>query len=132
MEQNRITLDTHSMAWYIHEPSKKRLSKKALETIRFAERTGIVYIPAIALLELLRLVEKGKIPIPFVEVLGDLERSGTHEIVPLDIELIRIAMEIQELELHDRLIVATAIMTDSVLISKDREIMEASGVSVVW
>jgi PIN domain nuclease of toxin-antitoxin system len=131
MEQNRITLDAHAIAWYIHEPSKRRLSEKALETIKSAERNGIVYIPTIALLEVLRLVEKGRIPLSFPDVLDGLERSKRHEIVPLDVELVRIAMQVRDLELHDRLIAATAMMTNSILVSRDRAI-GASGVTVVW
>ena len=131
MEQDRITLDAHAIVWYIHEPSKERLSEEALETIRFAERNGIVYIPTIALLEVLRLVEKGKIPLSFANVLDGLERSKRYEIVPLDVKLLRVAMTVQGLELHDRLIASTAIMTNSILVSRDRAI-GSSGITVVW
>lgn len=131
MEQNRITLDAHAIAWYIHEPSKKRLSRKALETIRSAERNGTIYIPTIALLEVLRLIEKGKIQLSFADVLDGLERSKRYKIIPFDVRLLRVAMQVQGLELHDRLIAATAILTNSVLVSKDRMI-GASEVVVVW
>ena len=131
MEQDRITLDAHVIAWYLHEPSKKKLSEKAIEAVRSAERNGIVYIPTIALLEVLRLVEKGKIPLSFGEVLAGLERSKRHEIIPFDTKLLRVAMQVQGLELHDRLIAATAILTNSILISKDRAI-GTPGVTVVW
>lgn len=63
MEQNRITLDAHTLVWYVHEPSKSNLSSLALETIRSAERGGIIYVPTIALLEVLRVIEKGRYPL---------------------------------------------------------------------
>ena len=132
MEQNRITLDAHAIAWYIHEPSKRRLSERALETIRSAEHDGIIYIPTIALLEVLRLIEKGKIPLSFANVLDGLESSKRHEIVPFDTKLLRTVMTVRGLELHDRLIVATAILTNSILVSKDREIEAVTGINVVW
>ena len=131
MEQNKITLDAHALIWYVHEPSKSNLSPLALETIRIAEREGIVYVPTIALLEILRVIEKGKYTISFEALLLGLERSKHYEIVTFDTKLLRAAMTLQNLELHDRLIAATAILTDSVLVSKDREI-RASRITTVW
>jgi len=45
--------------------------------------------------------------------------------------LLKIAISLQGLEIHDRLILATAIMTDSILVSKDMTI-RAKGVNVIW
>jgi len=46
---------------------------------------------------------------------------------------LRVAMPLKGLELHDRLILATAIMTDSTLVSKDRAMKVRSfGIAVVW
>jgi len=131
MEQNRITLDAHTLIWYVHEPSKSNLSSLALEAIRSAERDGIIYVPTIVLLEVLRVIEKGRYPLSFEALLSDLERSKHHEIVPFDTRLLRVAMTVQGLELHDRLIAATAILTNSILISRDRTI-GTPGVNVVW
>lgn len=49
----------------------------------------------------------------------------------MDIELLDIVKTIHGLELHDRLILATAIYTNSVLVSKDREIQK-TGINVIW
>ena len=46
-------------------------------------------------------------------------------------DITRITMSLGNMEIHDRLIIATAIRTDNVLVSKDREI-RASGINVVW
>jgi len=131
MEQNKITLDAHALIWYVHEPSKSKLSSLALETIRSAARDVIIYIPTIALLEVLRVIEKGRYPLSFEALVSGIERSKHHEIVPFDTSLLKVAMTIQNLELHDRLIAATAILTNSVLISRDRAI-GTPGVNVVW
>ena len=131
MGQDRITLDTHTLAWYVYEPSKGNLSSLALETIRSAERDGVIYIPTIVLLEVLSLIEKGKYPLVFEALLSDLERSTWYQIIPFDVTLLRVTANVKDLTLHDRVIVATAILTNSTLVSKDRDI-GASVITVVW
>lgn len=37
MEYDRITVDAHSLIWYVHEPSNVKLTQKALEIIDNAE-----------------------------------------------------------------------------------------------
>jgi PIN domain nuclease of toxin-antitoxin system len=131
MEQNRVTVDAHTLIWYVHEPSRKHLSALALETIRDAERDGIVYVPTIVLLEILRIIEKGRYPLSFDALLFGLERSMSYEIIPFDVRLLRVSMTLQDLTLHDRIIAATAMITNSSLVSKDRTI-GTPGVTVVW
>lgn len=130
MEQ-RITIDTHTLVWYLYKPSRRYLSTRALEAIESAENNGIIYIPVIVLLEVLRLIEKGKFPLPFNELLSWLEQNDSYEVIPVDTVLVRIAVNLQRLELHDRLIVATAALTNTRLVSCDREI-KANGIDVIW
>ena len=131
MEQNRITIDTHALIWSVDEALHHKLSPLAKRTIIKAEKSGVIYVPTIVLLETLRLVEKGRSPLLFDDLLGGLERSNHHRIIPFDTKVLRVAMTVKGLELHDRLIVATAILTNSTLVSKDRAI-GASEVTVVW
>ncbi len=131
MEQNRITIDTHALIWSVDEALNHKLSPLAKQTIIEAEKGGVIYVPTIVLLEVLRLVEKGRFPLLFDDLLVALERSDHHRIIPFDTTVLRVAMTAKGLELHDRLIVATTILTDSVLVSKDRAI-RASGITVVW
>lgn len=133
MEIPRITLDTHSLIWYMHEDSNHLLSAKALDAIQEAERSGIIYIPTIALMEILDLTEKERLPasIPFDTLLEFVEKSKAYQITPLNAHLLRISIPLRGMEIHDKLIAATAIMTESVLVSKDRTI-SASGASVLW
>ena len=131
MEQDRITIDAHTLIWYVHKPSRRHLSALALEAIRDAERDGIVYVPTIVLLEILRIIEKGKYPLSFDTLLFGLERSMSYEIIPFDVRLLRVAMILQDLTLHDRIIAATAMITNSALVSRDRMI-GVPGVTVVW
>ena len=125
MEQVRLTLDAHTLIWYLDEMLNYKLSKPAMQAIAKAEENGIIYIPIIAILEVLRLIEKGKFSLSFSELMSTLEKSRLYRIIPLDTRLLSYMTITQGLDLHDRLIAATAIFTNSILISKDRIIGQA-------
>ena len=131
MGRSAITLDTHSLVWYADSDFHDRLSRAAFQRIMTAEEKEIVYIPAIALMEALDLIEKGRVNLSFSDLLSNIEESESYQIVPFDTDLLKVAIPLKGLEIHDRLILATAILTGSVLVSKDRDI-SAKGVEVVW
>jgi len=131
MEYNRITLDTHALIWYFHEESNIRLSQRALMTIMEAEANGIIYVTTVVLMEVMRLLEKGRYPISFDDILQDIERNEAYSIIPLTTEVIKIMRNIHCLELHDRVIVATAVMTDAALVSVDIDMSKGYD-RVVW
>jgi len=131
MGRSAITLDTHSLIWYVDELSKKRLSPTALQAIREAEKNATIYVPAIALMEILDLVDRGRISLSFDSMLSFIEEGENYQIVPFDTDLLKVAIPLKGLEMHDRLILATAILTNSVLVSKDRDI-SAKDVEIVW
>ncbi len=131
MGQVRITVDAHALIWYTDVKSNRYLSSRAMDAITSAEREGIIYVPIIVLLEILSVIEKGRYPLDFDALLLDIERNTSYQIVPFDTDLLKMAMRLPGLELHDRVIAATAMLTNSVLVSRDREI-RASGVPVVW
>jgi PIN domain nuclease of toxin-antitoxin system len=128
---SKITLDAHSLVWYMDEGLRDRLSSAALEAVREAEKRATIYVPAIILMEIVYLIEKGKVNTSFSVLMSYIERSGSYQIVPIDADLLKVAIPLKGLEIHDRLILATAILTNSVLVSKDRDI-SAKGVEVVW
>lgn len=53
-------------------------------------------------------------------------------ITPLDLDILKVAANIGNLEIHDRLIVATALYFDVPLITKDKQITESGIVTVIW
>ena len=63
-------------------------------------------------------MEQSKYPISF-------------EIMPLTYELMELSEGLKGVELHDRVIVATAIMTDTELVTKDLAISKAYN-RVIW
>jgi len=132
MEQNRITLDAHTLIWYFHTESNIKLSQRALTVIMEAEESGIIYVPSVAMLEILRLIEKGKFPLSYDDLLFHIEQSIAYNLISLDNELLKTVPDVTDrLELHDRVIVATAIFTDTSLVSKDIKISKVYD-RVIW
>ena len=126
-----ITLDTHSLIWYVDKGLNIKLSQKALHTIKEAENTAIIYIPIIVLMELLHLVEKGKANLSFSRLLLTLEESSNYQIIPFDTRLLKIAQTLKGLEVHDRIILATATLTNSPIVTKDKD-MIGKGILTIW
>ncbi|GJQ47608.1 MAG: PIN domain-containing protein [Candidatus Jettenia sp.] len=126
-----ITLDTHTFIWYLDKSLNNKLSQKALKTIQEAEGSYTIYLPIIVLMEILYLIEKGRVNVSFHKLLSNLEKSSNYEIVSFDTRLLKIVETIRGLEVHDRLILATALVTGSSLVSNDREI-HAKGIKVIW
>jgi PIN domain nuclease of toxin-antitoxin system len=116
--------DTHSIVWYLLEDP--RLGNKALEIFEEPASKSIILIPTIVLAEMMFISEKGKVKISFKETLEEIEDCEKFEIIPLDLYIIRIASNFEyDLEMHDRLIVATALCFNSGLLTSDEKIREA-------
>ena len=125
-----VTVDTHALVWYLDKSLNHKLSRKALTAIRAGE-ADTVYLSVVVLMEMLYLIEKGRVKLSFDALLKRIEESTNYHIVPFDIELLHIAKTVEELEFHDGLIVATALITGSALVSKDRAI-KAQRIDVIW
>jgi len=110
--------DTHSMVWYLLEDP--RLSKKVLEIFEESANKSIIFIPTIVLAEMMFISEKGKVKISFKETLEEIENCEKFEIISLDLYIIRMASKLEyDLEMHNRLIVATALYFDTPLLTSD-------------
>ena len=131
MGKTDITVDTHTLLWYLDSDYNNRLSNKAFEVISEAEISGIIYVPIISLAEALHQIDKQRFNITWDKLISSIRDNEAYEIVPLDEVVLGKAVSIKGLEIHDRLIVATALVTDSVLVSKDKEI-RATGLKVIW
>jgi len=123
--------DTHSLVWYFTDDS--RLSNKALQAFQSSEEKGIIFVPAVVLAETMFIARKGRITLSFEDTLNRIEESENFEIVPLNAEILRAADKIEaDMEMHDRLIVATALWHNASLITKDETLRELGIVSTIW
>jgi PIN domain nuclease of toxin-antitoxin system len=123
--------DTHSILWYFTEDP--RLSKRAFDVFEGTVREGFIIIPAVVLAEIMFIAKKGRITLTFKETLKKIERYENFDLTPLDVDILKVANKREaDLEMHDRLIVATALYFNATLITKDRQIGNASICPTIW
>ncbi len=124
-------IDAHALLWYITNDDK--LGKKArevMERIDGGEDIGV--IPSIVILESLYVAEKYGFKDSFVKIYKNMKVSQNYFIHPLTTEIIDICMTLpHEIELHDRIIMATAKYFNAPIITKD-EIIKKYESNIVW
>ena len=118
-----------------------KLPHKSNEIFKQAESGSVrIQVPEIAVGEVIYTILKGRevfgvnIPVKKISQLLDvLEASKNMFIVNLSISGWREVMEIDLLDLHDRMIVSTHLTTDSqALLTDDGKIGELKEVEVIW
>jgi PIN domain nuclease of toxin-antitoxin system len=123
--------DTHSLVWYFTADS--HLSEKALKAFELSAQEGIVLIPSIVLAEIIFISKKGRITLTFEETLKRIEEYDNFDIAALDVDILKEVDKIEaDLEMHDKLIVATSLYYKTALITKDQRIKEAGIVTTIW
>ena len=126
-----MVTDTHSIVWYF--TNDPLLSERALAAFEETTKDGLIIIPAVVLAEMMFISKKGKIALNFEETLKIIEEYDNIEVAPLDIEILKVANKVEaDLEMHDRLIVATALYYNAPLITKDRWITQAHLCLILW
>lgn len=107
--------------------------KKALKSFESTVKEGQIIVPAVVLAEILFIAKKGRIPFGFTATVTKIEALANFEIAPLDLDVLKIAESIDApLEMHDKLIVATAIRYDACLITRDEQITKSKAVKTIW
>jgi PIN domain nuclease of toxin-antitoxin system len=127
--------DTHALIWYLLD--SPRLSKAASVQFDTCRRAGSnVGISSVSVIEIIYLIEKGRIPAPTLTLLEDSlsERFTLLEVIPVTYD---IALDIRKVprqqvpDLPDRIIAATALFLNVPLITRDRKIC-SSDIETVW
>ena len=125
-------LDTHALIWFL--TSDNKLGKKALELLRRADMgEETIIIPTVVLAEIFYICEKKKEPIRFIDILEKINERSNYIVYDLNLNIILKLEELNKIrELHDRIIIATAVLTDSEIMTRDKNIRESNYVRVVW
>ena len=111
-----ILLDTHSFFWILTNDSK--LSASARASFEKAEK---IFIPTIVLLELLYLLDKKRMSRQFVSIFRALQKDARYVIVSLDTATVATVAKVSRmLEMHDRIIIATAQLLRVPIITRDK------------
>lgn len=127
--------DTQAIVWYIARDS--RLSVAATLAFQDAQlNRDQVGLSAMTLVELIYLVERGRVPMSGrASLIAALDvADSTLVVIPVDRDVAEAALRIDRAaipELPDRVIAATALHLSVPLITSDLRI-RASGVATVW
>jgi PIN domain nuclease of toxin-antitoxin system len=116
-----------------HFANKGKIGKRVksiLNNVNTGSDTLIMSI--ISFVEILYLSEKSRININFDELRKVIEPLDNYEVVDLNLDIVESAKHIQGLELHDRLIVATAKFYDIPILTSDQEIINYKSVNTIW
>jgi PIN domain nuclease of toxin-antitoxin system len=128
-------VDTHGAVWYLLE--SEDLSPNALIFLDEAAQAGDpVYVSPISVVEVVYLVEKGKLPEVALERLSRAlaDPEAAFVLAPLDLAIaqtVRLIPRDVVPDMPDRIIAATALHLNLPLITRDRDI-RAAGVETIW
>lgn|SRR5574341_1036156 len=127
--------DTHALAWYL--TADKRLGDEARTVLDAVKAdTAIMVIPAVALAELLMIVEKGRVVLPATRLdlaLTEWRSARNVRLTDLTIERVLQAQQLTQLaDIFDRLIVAEALALKAPIITMDLDITSSKVVPVIW
>lgn len=130
-----VVADTHAIIWYLLNSTN--LSTNAMAALDKAATDGApVYIASITLVEVVYLVEKGRLPDVALEQLNSAltgSDSGLM-VVPLDLAVVQAMMEIPRdvvPDMPDRIIAATARYLSLPLVTRDSKI-QAADIETIW
>ncbi|MBI4359672.1 MAG: PIN domain-containing protein [Candidatus Jacksonbacteria bacterium] len=126
-------VDTHTLLWYV--TSDKQLSSRVEKILDEAHHkvNSIIILPSIVLMEAIDVLEKGKVSYRIDEFLNAMQNGGQYELAPISWGIIEEYRKIDTvLEIHDRLIVATALQWNARILTKDAEISKFYPQIVVW
>ncbi len=128
-------LDTHTILWFLS--GDLRLSIIAKDFITNSRIAGNdLAISSITLIEMVYLIEKGRVPADRFTEIVRMVRQPTRGLVeiPVDIEIARTLSRIdvsQVADMPDRIIAATALYLQVPILSKDRKI-QLSNLTTIW
>lgn len=124
--------DTHSLLWHLYDiPLLASGAKLAFSEVESG--SAVLLIPTIVLAELVFVIEHRKHDIDVNEMLSYVMTADNYRIVPFDMPVaICLAQETAISEIHDRIIVCTALAYQAPLITRDREITASGRVQTIW
>jgi len=126
-----VVADTHAIHWFLENDS--RLSPAAGEAMDTAAK---IWVPAICLVEITYLIEKGRVhPAVMPRLLDEFDNPATTlQLANLDLGVSRALQFISRNDvpdMPDRIIAATAWFNGLPLVTRDRRI-QSCGIETIW
>ena len=124
--------DTHALLWWFIDSPK--LSPKSAEILQGCENgENIIFIPSIVIAEAFSIFEKKRIFFDFKKLFKNIDESDNFVLIPLDYPILRKMIDLRDIpELHDKIIVSTAIYLGLPLITKDKTIQQLPYLKTIW
>lgn len=124
--------DAHALAWYFTDDP--RLGQEAAHIFECSTRGEyLILIPSVVLAELFHIERKKRVTLDFVKLLRRIEENSNFVVTDLDLLTIRKLPEILPLtELHDQIIVATALIYEAKVLTKNSPIRDSGLVETIW
>ncbi|MBI4067418.1 PIN domain-containing protein [Candidatus Gottesmanbacteria bacterium] len=128
--KSKYSLDTHALVWYSTGDSRLSSNAKLVIDAIFSSKY-VCFLSTIVLLEAF-YVSLRKKTYSFPDLLKQLGQQNII-IVPLDKVVLSACYHIQSsFDIHDRIIVSTAKVSNSILITRDREIRKSKVIETLW
>jgi PIN domain nuclease of toxin-antitoxin system len=129
---NVYVVDTHALAWFIGEDS--RLSLQAEKILKEGELgTTQVLVPTLVLAEITHLVQKKRIDVGIETVIERIDQSNGFTIIAFDFPILKAMLELPEYwDIHDRIIAATSLYYQAVLITRDNILRSYKNLNTIW
>ena len=130
-----VVAGTHAIIWFLR--NSQRLSDNAAAAMDSAIQANLpIHIASISLVEMVYLMERGKIPAAFEQLMATLdEPTSTFEVIPLDRTITLALASIDRAtvpEMPDRIIAATAHSLGLPLVTRDHRIQHLSTLTTIW
>ena len=124
--------DTHALLWWFTVSPK--LSPKAAELFSNCEKGEcVIFIPSIVIAEALSIFEKKRVSFDFKKLFKKIDYSDNFVLIPLDYPVLLKMLDLRDIpELHDKIIVSTALYLGLPLITKDRAIQNLTSIETFW
>ncbi|HNR14115.1 MAG TPA: type II toxin-antitoxin system VapC family toxin [Thermodesulfobacteriota bacterium] len=130
-----VIADTHAIIWYLL--ASPELSSQAATALDDAVASGDgIYVASISVIEIVYLVEKGRIPaLAFDRLSSSMSAHNSGLLIaPLDLAVATVVPRIPREavpDMPDRIIAATALHLNLPLVSRDHKIRTA-GIETIW
>ena len=93
-----------------------------------------IFVPSIVIAEALSIFDNKRVSFDFKKTLQyNIEESENFVMIPLDYPILLKMVDLKDIpELHDKIIVSTALYLDLPVITKDRTLIKLSPVNTIW
>ena len=96
------------------------------------EGKGEIIVSTMSLMEIMYSIEKGRIELDLYDLIDTLGKHENFTIYNMTQDIVKSARDIQGLELHDRMIIATSKYLACPLLTCDTQISTNKDIDIIW